>query len=277
METAEAAARWDGAFNLRDLGGMPLLAGGSTARHRVFRSGAPEYLTTRGWQEAVADGLRTVVDLRNAPAETEREGHHPQVDEAAFAAIDILNRPTEDPLDPEFMRVCGPWLDHPRSYADNVAFYPERFAALFEAMAMASARGAVLVHCAGGRDRTGMVVAMLLSLVGVETAAIVDAYSVAFRAVNAFIAEHPEASRERARPLEELDARVAERAVALEEWLRSFDVEGYLMDAGLSRATIARLRGLLVGRAPTDTSSPDKCHGRNLTRGRGGGIRGPAC
>jgi protein-tyrosine phosphatase len=249
METTEAAVHWDGAFNLRDLGGLPLLAGGTTAQRRVFRSGAPEYLTTRGWRDAVADGLRTVVDLRNAPAETKREAHHAQIDEEALAAIDILNRPTEDPLDPEFMRVCGPWLDHPRSYADNVAFYPQRFAALFEAMASGSARGAVLVQCAGGRDRTGMVVAMLLSLVGVETTAIVDDYSAAFRAVNGFIAEHPEASRERARPIEELDARVAERAVALEEWLRSFDAESYLMDAGLSLATIARLRGLLAGRA----------------------------
>lgn len=56
---------WDGARNLADLGGLPLLTGGRTASCRVFRSAAREWMTERGWADARAAGLTTVVDLRN--------------------------------------------------------------------------------------------------------------------------------------------------------------------------------------------------------------------
>ena len=61
---------WPGARNLRDLGGRGLRDGGVTVPGRVFRSGTTGYLTDEGWQKAKAAGLRTVIDLRNAPAET---------------------------------------------------------------------------------------------------------------------------------------------------------------------------------------------------------------
>jgi len=236
---------WDGAFNLRDLGGLPVAGGGTTAHGRIFRSGAPEFLTTAGWTAALAAGLTTIVDLRNAPRETQREPHHPEIDETVRAGIDILNRPTEDPDDEEFMRVCGPWLDHPRSYADNLAFYPRKFAAAFTAIA--DSPGAVLVHCSAGRDRTGMITAMLLQLTGVTLDTILDDYEAAVRGVNAFMAKHPEGSREPLRPEEELDARVVERRAALGAWLAGFDAAEYLAGAGLSGDTVARLRTRLIG------------------------------
>ena len=43
---------WHGAFNLRDLGGLPLTDGGTTRAGRVFRSGSPEWMTERGWTDA---------------------------------------------------------------------------------------------------------------------------------------------------------------------------------------------------------------------------------
>lgn len=91
-----------------------------------------------------------------------------------------------------------------------------------------------------------MIAAMLLSLAGVEREEIVDDYEAAFRGVNAFLVAHPETSREPARTAEELDARVAERRVALADWLASLDVAGYLADAGVADEVIDRLRTRLV-------------------------------
>lgn len=155
---------WPGARNLRDLGGRALRDGGVTAPGRVFRSGAPEYLTDEGWRQAQAAGLRTVIDLRNAPAETGRAPDHPAIRPESLSGLVFIPAPTEDPGDAEFLRVCGPWLDHPRSWADNARLAPARITAVMRAIA--SADGAVLVHCAGGRDRTGMICAMLLDLAG---------------------------------------------------------------------------------------------------------------
>ncbi|WP_407357791.1 tyrosine-protein phosphatase [Microbacterium sp. LTA6] len=242
---------WAGAFNLRDLGGLPLADGGMTAARRVYRSGRPETLTDAGWTALRGAGVSTVIDLRNEPERKRRETD-PQVSDDHSAGVDIVHAPTEDPDDAEFMRVCGPWLDHPRSYADNLQMYPEKAAAVFTAIA--DAQGAVLVHCAGGRDRTGMISAMLLALTGAEPEAIADDYAAAFR----------EASRRHARDLpaaplpgqggyvepmfsdDEIEERIADRVAVLRDWIAELDVRAYLRAAGVDSvrldALAARLR-----------------------------------
>ena len=78
--------------------------------------------------------------------------------------ITVVHAPTENPSDADFLAECGPWLDHPRSWSPNLRFYPDKIARVFEAIA--AAESPVLVHCAGGRDRTGMIGSMLLALAG---------------------------------------------------------------------------------------------------------------
>jgi protein-tyrosine phosphatase len=232
---------WDGAFNLADLGGLPTDRG-PTKTGAIFRSGRPETLTNQGWRDARRAGLRTIVDLRNE-RERSRLEYHPLIDTDAMDGIDVICAPTEDPDDPEFMRVCGPWLDHPRSYADNLVFYPSKFLAVFEAIA--ESRGAVLIHCSGGRDRTGMVVAMLLALAGVSAEAIADDYELAFREAHEHVARHPERSREDVYSEAELTARVEERRVAMTDWMGGFGVDEYLSEIGLSQNNLATLTNLL--------------------------------
>jgi hypothetical protein len=242
---------WPGARNLRDLGGRELRDGGVTRFGRVFRSGAPEFLTDEGWCAARRSGLRTVVDLRNS-METGRGPHHPTLAPLALTGLEFASTPTEDPEDAEFLRVCGPWLDHPRSWADNARLAKDRLARVMRTIAEADA--AVLVHCAGGRDRTGMVCAMLLDLAGATDDAIADDYADGWRGAGAYAghgwaydpqhgawAEHhaptPSAS--------ELDEQLAERLPALREWRRSFDTRGYLGSIGLGTTGVSRLGTLL--------------------------------
>ena len=232
---------WDGAFNLFDAGGV-LTSRGVTRSGVVFRSGRPETLTDQGWQDARRDGLRTIIDLRNE-RERGRRDHDPVIDEAAAAGILVIATPTEDPDDAEFMRVCGPWLDHPRSYADNLTFYPDRFRAVF--VALARAEPSVLIHCSGGRDRTGMIVALLLSLAGASPSAIADDYERSFREAWIYQSHHPELAHEPPRTPAEMDARIAERRTAMIEWIGGFDVADYLDELGLSAVEIATLEALL--------------------------------
>lgn len=240
---------WDGAVNLRDLGGLPLEDGGTTASGRVWRSGATEHVTPAGWARAVADGLTTVVDLRN-PAEI-RQARHLAPGPPPPDRLRTRNTPTEDTGDPHSLAACGPWLDHPRSYAPTLAMYPHLVGGAFRALA--DAPGPVLVHCSAGRDRTGMVAAMLLSLTGVEHEAIAADYEGAFRGTRhpggsvAYDVErgvwvqHP---GETWTP-EQMDERVRERRAALLEWLADLDPVAWLRFAGLDEARISRLRRLL--------------------------------
>ena len=234
---------WDGARNLIDLGGLPVRGGGATASGRVWRSGAPEPVTRAGWDAARAAGLTTVVDLRN------------DVERAEVRDVDgvtLVHTPTEDPDDPDFLAECGQWLDHTRSWGPNLARYPGKFAAVFTAIA--DAEGGVLVHCAGGRDRTGLVVSMLLALNGVEEEAIADHYEQGFRGAAAHrghglgydpvTGEWTTVSDREWEP-RELDAALDDRRPVLLAWLRDTDVAAYLADAGVAAPRLDRLRTLL--------------------------------
>jgi protein-tyrosine phosphatase len=226
---------WPGGRNVHDLGGLALRSGGRTCCGRVFRSGAPEYLTDEGWVAAKAAGVRTVVDLRNAPAETQRGVDHPLVRPESLDGLVFVSAATEDPDDGEFLRVCGPFLDHPRCWADNARLAPDRVAGALRAVARAD--GAVLVHCAGGRDRTGMLCAMLLHIAGATVEAIIEDYSAGWRGAGAYaghgwVYDSGEESWQRRRhgpaDVGELERQVVDRVPALREWIATFDATDFL-------------------------------------------------
>ena len=56
---------WEGFYNARDLGGLPLRGGGSTRSGVFYHSATVGFVTARGWQQAYDAGVRTVIDLRN--------------------------------------------------------------------------------------------------------------------------------------------------------------------------------------------------------------------
>jgi hypothetical protein len=193
-----------------------------------------------------------VVDLRNAPAETGRTEEHPVIRPESLDGLVFVAAPTEDPDDAEFLRVCGPWLDHPCSWADNARLAPALVAGVLRAVAAAPA--GVLVHCAGGRDRTGMICAMLLVLAGATADAVVDDYADGWRGAGAYSGHgwvyDPDQQAWHGRHLpptepEELDRQVADRVPALRDWIETFDTEAYLRSAGLTGREIDALRALL--------------------------------
>ena len=183
-----------------------------------------------------------MIDLRN-PGETARETERPVVDADARAGIRFVSCPEEDPDDPQFIEICGPWLDHPLSYAVNIGLYPEKFAGVFREVA--EAEDAVLVHCAAGRDRTGMVMAMLLSVARVTPEAIADDYAAAAIRFNSALGVAPGLTTETPHSAEAMEERIASRRPALLAWLESLDVAAYLRESGLTVGEIDSLRQLL--------------------------------
>lgn len=227
--------QWSGGRNVRDLGGRSLRDGGCTPFGKVFRSAAPEHLTDEGWAAVKAAGVRTVVDLRNAPAETQRRAEHPAVSAESLHGLVFVPAPTEDPDDTEFLRVCGPFLDHPRGWADNTRLAPDRIAAALRAVARAD--GAVLVHCAAGRDRTGMISAMLLHIAGATDQAIIDDYAAGWRgaashAGHAWIYDPDQGKwrdhQQAPTVAEDVERQLAARTPALREWIATFDATALL-------------------------------------------------
>src|SRR3954470_21641164 len=163
----ERHLEWEGCFNVRDLGGLPLAGGGVTRWGAVVRADSLDDLTEAGWEALVAHGVRTVVDLRNPD---ERHYDSPPVR--------VVHVPLDATEDREFWDVWenGPQFGTPLYYGPHLERHPERSAAAVAAIADAPP-GGVAFHCGGGRDRAGQGAALGLSLVGVPAAAVVADYA----------------------------------------------------------------------------------------------------
>ncbi|GAB1641848.1 hypothetical protein KRMM14A1259_22710 [Krasilnikovia sp. MM14-A1259] len=136
--------------------------------------------------------------------------------------------------------MCGPYLDHPRSWTDNARLAPARIGAALRAIARADE--AVLVHCAGGRDRTGMISAMVLHIAGATDEAIIEDYATGWRGAGTYSGHgwvyDPDGEtwrRNRHEPTEAdvLDRQVADRVPALREWIATFDGAAFLEAADI--------------------------------------------
>lgn len=160
---------WDGCFNVRDLGGIHTADGRVTRRGVLIRADAPSGLTEAGWVALRECGVTTVIDLT--------ETHEQRPDAAPRpAGLTTVHVPL-DGTDEDFWaprKANGHWATslYYRAFLDR---YPDRVAAAVRAFAVAPP-GGVVVHCGRGRDRTGLISLMLLSLAGASATDIIDDY-----------------------------------------------------------------------------------------------------
>lgn len=230
---------WDGIFNARDLGGLPARSGAQTRWGAAVRADSLSALTSDGWKELVAHGVRTVIDLRNDEERVEDVAPRP-------ASIRTVHLPLDVNEDREFWGEweSGPQFGTPLYYGPHLHRFPERNAEVISAIAQADP-GGVAFHCVGGRDRCGQVAMVLLALAGVDPQLIAADYLLS-----------PERLRRlyRARGEEdqapELEAVLADRGTTagrvIVETLEEVDVEAVLHDGGLSEAEVQRLRARIL-------------------------------
>ncbi|MFF1252885.1 tyrosine-protein phosphatase [Pseudarthrobacter sp. NPDC058329] len=226
MSNGDGSMDWDGAVNAWHV------AGG------IYRMGRREWLTEAGWRQAYDDGVRTVIDLRNT-AEVRRRDSDPLVGETVLAGMTVVSAPTEEPGNPRFTELAGPYLNDPAYYADNARLFPEKLAGVFGELAAAAARGDVVLHCAAGRDRSGMVAAMVQDLAGASDQEIADGYRRAARGINERYRTHgPPHARERYVEEVELAPLLEQRGDAVVNFVRSLNTRTFLLSNGLTPAEL---------------------------------------
>jgi protein tyrosine/serine phosphatase len=241
-KAATRALAWDACLNVRDLGGLTTASGRRVRRGALIRSDQLCRLSDRGRADFLAHGIRTVIDLRT-PAEVEKDPD-PLWHEHG---VDYVLVPQQDGQlwqDPD-------WIARTRSERDAMAI--DRRAEHIAEMARAVANalpGGVLIHCLAGKDRTGIAVALLLGLVGVDEAQIAADYALSEAALAgeraaALAAAADDEARVR---IERGYESSAETMLATLAHLRTrhAGAEAYLLRAGLSGADIERIRERLL-------------------------------
>ena len=171
--------------NTRDLGGFPISAGRWTQRNRIWRSDAPVVFCETDEQRLKNLNITTIIDLRT-DSETERRP-------CAYAGRPGFTYQ-------HFPITAG---SVPPDTLEEVPFTYLQIAQQHEAAeaihAVASSDTGVLFCCTAGKDRTGVIAALLLSACGVDRQLIIEDYAVS-RYYNQdrlerYLAEHPETDR----------------------------------------------------------------------------------
>lgn len=262
---ADRHLRFDGVRNMRDVGGLMTSDGRLIRRGELFRA---EALAAPGSGEAYAEhsdalaahleplGLRTVIDLRTA-LECERiKGLWASTAGARVIEVPIPEGAPGSDNDIFAMLLDGR-LSHLTAerlgqfYIEALSRRPREFATAISIIADQAQRP-LLIHCTGGKDRTGLAVALLLDVLGVPLEVIVDDYVQTGRnrpdRAQGFVEMFAEAgvAIEDARVLFETPAEAMEIALAF-IYEKYGSAGAYLVaEGGIDESVLTRLReGLL--------------------------------
>jgi protein-tyrosine phosphatase len=217
---------WDGCVNVRDLGGLPLEGGGETRFGVCVRADSIRALTGEGWRALADYGVRLAVDLRGD----------------AEVADDP---PAELPIEVVRFSVPGEEVPEVREWPSMLEAYRaflRRFRPEFAGAAGAVARedGPVVVHCYGGRDRTGLACALMLRLAGVPLDVIAADHALSDEHLAPLTGRwHEDAPDEPTRQRRRRVTTPAGRTMA--EVLAGLDVRGYLLAGGAAPAELDTL------------------------------------
>lgn len=174
LSGCERRLDWAACLNVRDLGGFTCANGCSTRWRRAVRADNPVRLSSIGLGALIEYGIRTVIDLR-ATSEL-RIDRSPFESAPAHAEITYLHCPLFE--DDEWERSAARAVSGQNAavYIGILQEFGSRVVCALTAVARAG-DGAVLFHCHSGKDRTGIVSALLLDLVGVSHDAIAADYA----------------------------------------------------------------------------------------------------
>jgi protein-tyrosine phosphatase len=234
----------EGAFNLRDLGGYRTGDGRTVRLGRLWRADGPERLTDGDRKLLEALEIATVIDLRadgEFPGSAWPTGVGGQV-----VPVSVLVR------DPAARRTpVATHVDFGVAYVDQLERGIGPFVTVLETMAERCDRP-VLFHCSAGKDRTGIVAALVLHLLGVPDDVIVADYALSHEPHERRMAR----ARTDPRPGDlDYDSFPAVYTGAHPDTMASFlaearrrhgDLDVLLAAGGLGQATVERLRGELL-------------------------------
>ncbi len=169
----------EGVRNFRDFGGYALPGGGLVVRGRLFRSAHLDKLTIAGKRKFDALGVRLVADLRRPHERTGAVTSWP-IEGGARMIFGTQDDGSEPPHIaffrlPELTRgAVARFMEETYRAIPFDPFHLDIFSRFLQALVHMD--GAVLVHCAAGKDRTGVLCAITLAALGVPEEVIIKDY-----------------------------------------------------------------------------------------------------
>ncbi len=232
----------DGTFNLQDVGGYATGDGRETRWQTLWRSDSLHRLNRDDQERLLCLGLRTIIDLRSV-RETMQA---PNV----FATSPLVNYHNIPLIPAAFAENIKLPEDLAELYTGVLDHCQSSIKAVFDTLLDSTSRPC-LIHCTAGKDRTGIMTALILGAVGVPDETIVADYAVTERYLQGLISELQQNAKET-----RLDAAFYARMLACHPELmartltyihqRYGGLPAYLHKLGLNEGQLEDLRHMLV-------------------------------
>lgn len=238
---------WDGCLNARDVGGLSARDSRSLRTGVLIRADSPTYLSADGIAALRAADPSLVIDLRfpgeRLPGGIE-EIEHPYGADARYRALPMFDPATED-LDPTVLDA----MSMAELYCSSLDRNAPRIVAAVRSIATEAGAGPVVVHCVSGKDRTGIIIALVLAVCGVPYEDIIADYVTSYP----LLAERMSTDLAALGPApEEVTARRAGRQRTEPETMREHldqqygGAVDYLLTHGMTEVEIGTLRTFLL-------------------------------
>lgn len=168
----------DSLYNARDLGGVPLTDGGVTACGRFLRSDETAKISDADIGRLLDYPVRLVIDLRTPEEVEQLPSRFAGLPDVRYENISLLGRDLDTGIGAVVPHKPGrAEINLGDLYIHMLIHAGPQIATVFNLMADLDT-GALLFHCLHGKDRTGLVAALLLKLAGASDAVIVENYAI---------------------------------------------------------------------------------------------------
>ncbi|MBB3995385.1 protein-tyrosine phosphatase [Sulfitobacter undariae] len=236
-----------GAYNIRDLGGYTTAQGTPVPWRNFLRADCLHRLDKGEPERLHFEGLCMVVDLRTA-----REVRDAPSCLEGMRGVDWVNLPLFDALSPAALaEVDVPEGGHPllTMYITAVETRAEAITNILNRIAQVE-QGTVLFNCTAGKDRTGVIAALLLGLAGVSHSDIITDYALTESLIPELVSEFLSLSRSNGGDVQAYATLLESPADAMAGLLAHLDanygsVTGYLDHIGVPLETLSRLQDRL--------------------------------
>jgi protein-tyrosine phosphatase len=249
MSTIRTLRDPQGIHNFREVGPYALASGGTFRTGTIYRAGALEQMTAEDAAYLSDElALRTILDLRHHDEIAMRVGPHPLEDRVQFNSI-FPDHVRQEELIAELNGLYGAGIS-PGRYMHYLQVGGDRLARAFSLFAD-EANYPFLVHCTAGKDRTGVLVGMIMDVVGVSPEDIAHEYGLSDRSIDRLLAY----LRSSGRVIEGTDAEIRARLATPPEKMAGFmellhakhgSSAEFFLSQGVPEAAIERVRANLT-------------------------------